>query len=515
MTSSQDTYVTTNYGSSLTAGGDINIVGSHISGENVTLITNNESTVDARDTLTIISGGDTNIIGSQVYGDTVEMSVGEDLNIVSLNYKDKQKNWSASASTTGAVSGSFSNQNINSEYASVQEQAGIFAGEGGYNIEVGGNTHLGGAVIASEADPENNRLSTDTLTWSDIENRAEWESETNGVGFATGPGTAAKDKGLTPIFAGSDGEDSSMTYAAISPGEIEIRNEEDQKQDVDDLSRDAENANNPLDKIFDKEEILERERAAALFGEMAFEAAGKLIKEFGWDPGDPRRAILHGLIGGIMADINGGKFGDGLTTAMINKILIDQLVKSGLVDGAELRWISGLLGVALDGGQGGLIADSATRNNALFLPLAAPIIIDGVVFAKVVITAGIVTFIAENGDEISMSINEAIKNGYIDANTFENLDYGSFKVKDEFGTDRYFAEDGSLIGNLTDYIVWAKKEKDYRDSAKEAGIPKDLMYKYKEWFHKRKGGQGRGPGDNYTYPELIAMAKEFMRQYGE
>jgi hypothetical protein len=133
----------------------------------------------------------------------------------------------------------------------------------------------------------------------------------------------------------------------------------------------------------------------------------------------------------------------------------------------------------------------------------------------VVITAGIVTFIAENGDEISMSINEAIKNRYIDANTFENLDYGSFKVKDEFGTDRYFAEDGSLIGNLTDYIVWAKKEKDYRDSAKEAGIPKDLMYKYKEWFHKRKGGQGRGPGDNYTYPELIAMAKEFMRQYGE
>ena len=119
-----------------------------------------------------------------------------------------------------------------------------------------------------------------------------------------------------------------------------------------------------MNPIFDKDKILERERAAALFGEMAFEAAGKLIKEFGWDPGDPRRAILHGLIGGIMAEINGGQFGDGLTTAMINKILIDQLVKNKLVDGAELRWISGLLGVALDDGEGGAIADSATRNNA-------------------------------------------------------------------------------------------------------------------------------------------------------
>ena len=118
-----------------------------------------------------------------------------------------------------------------------------------------------------------------------------------------------------------------------------------------------------MNPIFDKDKILERERAAALFGEMAFEAAGKLIKEFGWDPGDPRRAILHGLIGGIMAEINGGYFGDGLTTAMINKILIDQLVKNKLVDGAELRWISGLLGVALDDGEGGAIADSATRNN--------------------------------------------------------------------------------------------------------------------------------------------------------
>jgi len=451
MSSSQDTYVTTNYGSSLTAGGDINItargdaeagkdgdiniVGSHISGENVTLIakddvnilasqdtqdttgknsssgwslgmtvgldsgtvsggvsinggkgsnrgdgiTNNESIIDARDTLTIISGGDTNIIGSQVYGDTVEMSVGEDLNIVSLqdtdNYRDKQKNWSASASTTGAVSGSFSNQNINSTFESVQEQAGIFAGEGGYNIEVGGNTHLEGAVIASEADSENNRLSTDTLTWSDIENKAEWETGTNGFGFATGPGTAAKDKGLTPNINGKDGEDSSITHSAISPGEIEIRNEEDQKQDVDDLSRDTDNANNPLNPIFDKDEILERQQASALFSEMAFKAIGDLAEKNNWSMNDPRRVILHGLVGGLVAEINNGNFGDGLTAATISELVISQLAAQmakykketgkDLYSKDELMAIATAIGLLVDGREGAAITISGLLNNLI------------------------------------------------------------------------------------------------------------------------------------------------------
>lgn len=43
--------------------------------------------------------------------------------------------------------------------------------------------------------------------------------------------------------------------------------------------------------------------------------------------GRSRRPIIHGVIGGIMAEINGGKFGEGMTTAAINKIVIDELVK--------------------------------------------------------------------------------------------------------------------------------------------------------------------------------------------
>ena len=422
-------------------GGDINIVGSTISGDNVTLVANEdvnilaaqntqdmtgsnksssasvgvsvnlngdvsfnasvsggkgksngqvvenvESTVTARDTLTIESGKDTNIIGSQVAGNTVVADIGGDLNIESLqdkdNYHEKNSNWNAggSISATGvpSFSGGASNQKIDSEYKSVNEQAGIYAGTGGFDITVGGNTDLKGAVIDSKADADKNKLSTDTITYSDIKNEAEWNAETKGANYQKGDGVANKDKGLTPDFAGSKGEDDSITKSAIAPGEIEIRSDEGKadkdKTDLADLSRDPDKANNPLDKIFDKDKILEKQQAAALFGEIAFTLVGDLASNNKWAVDDPRRAILHGLISGLMAEINGGKFGDGLTVGAINELVVGQILdtaikhklKTGediLLDG-ELQWISTILGSAINGGQGAGIAGSGTKYNA-------------------------------------------------------------------------------------------------------------------------------------------------------
>ena len=308
------------------------------------------------------------MIASQVVGDTIKMEVGENLNVISLqdtdNYHEEQMNASVSANSSGSVSGSYSEQNIDSEYKSVNDQAGIHAGKGGFDIEVGKNTNLVGGVITSEADSDKNRLSTDTLTYSDIKNKAEYDSSTVGFGGSSStPDNDKRNQGMGPILGGSSDKETSTTKSGIAEGTLDIRG--DQKQDLAGLDRNPDKDHQGLDKIFDKDKILEREQAAGLFGEMAFEAAGKLAKKFGWEPGDPRRAALHGLIGGIMADINGGKFGDGLTTAMINKILIDQLVKSGTLDGTELRWVSGIIGGALNGGQGAGIADSATKNNAV------------------------------------------------------------------------------------------------------------------------------------------------------
>ncbi len=422
-------------------GGDINIVGSTISGDNVTLVANEdvnilaaqntqdmtgsnksssasvgvsvnlngdvsfnasvsggkgksngqvvenvESTVTARDTLTIESGKDTNIIGSQVAGNTVVADIGGDLNIESLqdkdNYHEKNSNWNAggSISATGvpSFSGGASNQKIDSEYKSVQEQAGIYAGTGGFDITVGGNTDLKGAVIDSQADADKNKLSTDTITYSDIKNEAEWSAETKGANVGLGGGTADKDKGTTPNFAGSEDEESSTTKSAIAPSEIEIRSdeskEEKDKTDLSDLSREPEKANNPLDKIFDKDKILEKQEAAALFGEIGFTLAGDLAEKMDWKEGSAEKVLLHGLIAGLMAEINGGKFGEGLTNGAINEMIIGLIAnhqKDLGLTGADTRWISALIGGAISEGMGGSfgqgagITDSATKNNYL------------------------------------------------------------------------------------------------------------------------------------------------------
>ena len=68
------------------------------------------------------------------------------------------------------IGGSFSKGNISSHYKSARDQAGIFAGKGGFDLLVGKNTDLKGALIASKAPADKNKLSTGTLSFSDLEN---------------------------------------------------------------------------------------------------------------------------------------------------------------------------------------------------------------------------------------------------------------------------------------------------------------------------------------------------------
>ncbi len=67
----------------------------------------------------------------------------------------KQQNVSAGASVTvgpqpeGTLSFNVGHDKIHSNFDSVQEQTGLFAGKGGYEVKVGEHTQLDGAVIAS------------------------------------------------------------------------------------------------------------------------------------------------------------------------------------------------------------------------------------------------------------------------------------------------------------------------------------------------------------------------------
>ncbi|MGE4671155.1 hemagglutinin, partial [Yersinia enterocolitica] len=58
----------------------------------------------------------------------------------------------------------------------------------------------------------------------------------------------------------NDGHAEGTTQAAVSDGLITIRDTDKQQQNVTDLSRDAEHANNALSPIFDKEKEQNRLR---------------------------------------------------------------------------------------------------------------------------------------------------------------------------------------------------------------------------------------------------------------
>ncbi|MBD2786515.1 hemagglutinin repeat-containing protein, partial [Xenorhabdus sp. 3] len=229
-------------------------------------VTHSETLIDAGNQVSLKSGQDTTLKGAQVSGDKVTADIGRNLHLQSEqdkdNYDAKQENVSAGASFTyGSMSGSASvnasRDKIHSQFDSVNEQTGIFAGQGGFDIKVGEHTQLDGAVIASTADKDKNRLDTGTLGFSDIENKAEYQSEHQSVGISTGGavGSQLASNMASNMLAGSNHSDSksSTTHAAVSDGTITIRDADKQQQAISALSRDTDNAANSLTPIFDKE----------------------------------------------------------------------------------------------------------------------------------------------------------------------------------------------------------------------------------------------------------------------
>lgn len=243
---------------------------------NESTLTHTGTSIKADDTLKIAAGGDMDIVGSTASGDKVQMDIGGNLSIESLQ---KSKQYESDGYSVGAeiqskidtAHGTFAKlqgngsgvmSSMESDYKTTVEQAGIYAGNEGFDINVGETTALKGAVIDSKAAAEKNRLSTGNLVYSDVENKAEYSAENIGAEFNSkqnlkGNTTEVKNtKGVTPVVdVPAKGEASGTTKSAIAEGTIEIRNNLD--QDISDLSRTPGDALNVLGEIFDKQTVEE------------------------------------------------------------------------------------------------------------------------------------------------------------------------------------------------------------------------------------------------------------------
>ena len=312
----------------------------------------NESTVKADKSLDFTSGKDTNIKGGKLSGEKVTGNVGGDLNIESKQDKNsyEEKNSSAgfgigmpvgdkdSANKIG-IFGSAGKSDVDSKYNSVTDQSGIYAGKEGFDINVGENTDLKGGIISSEAEKDKNKISTGTLTYEDIKNKAEYEAGSTGINVDTSPGAEKKDAGVTPnIGVGAKDDAESTTKATVSEGEIEIRDKENQKQDLAGLNRDTKNSLNKLGEIFDKSKVQEKQEFADMFQEIAHnyigDLTGKISKE--------EKAFLNSFVDGIIAQWTSGDFLAGASgTALLESM---QSAISEIEDPALKQIAAGALG---------------------------------------------------------------------------------------------------------------------------------------------------------------------------
>ena len=332
-----------------------------------------ESTVSAGRTVSIESGKDTDIIGSQVKAEQVTANVAGNLHIESeqdsKEYHEEGKQIGASlgynvASHQLSGFGSAGKSQTDSHYASVTEQAGIQAGRDGFDLTVGKETSLKGAVISSTAEKEKNQLTTGTLSWEDVENKANYKESGAGLTINTSKDAKYNEKGIIPaIPTGSKDQESSTTKSAIAEGTIAITDKAHQKQDVSRLNRDSKNSLNQLGEIFDKAKSNERQELAGLFGEMAFNQLhdAKLTPN--------QRSAWHALIGGIMGQLSNKDFLGGATAAGINEMLIKQIEKASHGDPALMQWMSAAVGgitgelVSKNPQLGAGVASSGTKNN--------------------------------------------------------------------------------------------------------------------------------------------------------
>lgn len=245
-----------------------------------------ETTIDSGKTVTINSGRDTVLNGAQVNGNRIIADVGHDLLISSQQdtskYDSKQTSVAAGGSFTfGSMTGSgyiaASRDKMKSRFDSVAEQTGMFAGDGGFDITVGRHTQLDGAVIASTATPDKNHLDTGTLGFSDLHNEADYKVSHSGISLSGGGSFGDKFQGNMPggmISAGGhSGHAEGTTQAAVAEGTITIRDRDNQKQNLANLSRDPVHANDSISPIFDKEKEQRRLQTVGLISDIGSQVA--------------------------------------------------------------------------------------------------------------------------------------------------------------------------------------------------------------------------------------------------
>ena len=357
---------------------------------NGSTVTQQDTTIAAGQRLTIRSGRDTTLAGARAFGAAVKVDVGRNLTMTSeqdtSNYAYRQSNANGGV-VIGPANGaglSVNRTKIDNDYASVNQQTGLFAGEGGFDVHVEGHTQLNGAVIASTAPAEKNNLTTGSFGFTDIKNTMSYSGTSTGMSNSTdGPFGG-------PHSSQTRDDASGTTRAAVSPATITVKSDLQNGTDsTAGLSRDTENANHAVRNSFDPLKARNDLALAQEFGRVATYATATIAEKLAADnpafqEGGVGRTAMHSVVAAIGAAISGGDIAGavggslaGDTLQQVAKPFIEQAVstlppemreasRSALND--MVATAGGALGGAIAGGgsRGALAGVSSAMNNELY-----------------------------------------------------------------------------------------------------------------------------------------------------
>ncbi|MDC4841033.1 hemagglutinin repeat-containing protein, partial [Acinetobacter baumannii] len=209
--------------------------------------THNQTTLDAKN-ISLTSKGDTTLRGAQAKADRIDANVGGQLKVESLQDTVEQNTkqtgaggrLQASLGSAWQASGNFSSSKASGNSNSVNQQSGLFAGDGGYHVKADGVDLKGGAIV-STATKDNNDLTANRLSFSDVQNNSAYDATSVSLsgGTSLGGGKSSPGDSKAPKPTNNDNwrnatsfspslpqhdsdKDSSTTYATLSAGKITV-----------------------------------------------------------------------------------------------------------------------------------------------------------------------------------------------------------------------------------------------------------------------------------------------------
>ena len=222
---------------------------------------NHSHTTLAADSIQLRSGGDTTLKGATATANRIDADIKGRLNIESVQDQMAQESKQSgggvrvqiSLGTAWEASGNFNQSKSSGSSQSVNQQSGLFAGEGGYHINAQ-SVHLKGGAIASTAPAEQNALTTHDFSYENISNHSSGSAGSMGIGINQNMLSGSKyavARGIIEDQIADSSEsksDHSTTYSVLSEGVFKISSESGQRA-AESIRKDLEGAHRKLDAV--------------------------------------------------------------------------------------------------------------------------------------------------------------------------------------------------------------------------------------------------------------------------